>query len=301
MLNTREAIANLLQDSFLKTHDIRKLEIDESDQFAFAIQIDRSRALEAWQLMRSRLEQTHRYPVLTEGWGSDDFFSRFYYGEEVSDGKLPSTSPESIIADAAVVDLEAFLAGCKAASRQYLEDSIDYSLAGTREQFSACPDRSQIRALIDNGTIHSEFDFEKWLLNWEVQNYGADQARTAPDTSYLEWFEPDQPTLLLLPIDNGWDALAYLHWYGACSAGTPVAIRFLKKWYQQYQAELVCHYGTMLQFQVGNRPTCLEEAFELAWEQVALAECTTILPGISLRNHARSLLAVDRWFLHERP
>lgn len=36
-------------------------------------------------------------------------------------------------------------------------------------------------------------------------------------------------------------------------------------------------------------------------EQVALAECTTLLPGVSMRDHARALLAVNRWFIHERP
>jgi hypothetical protein len=102
--------------------------------------------------------------------------------------------------------------------------------------------------------------------------------------------------LLLLPIENGWNSLAYLHWYGACTAGSSVAISFLKKWHQQYNAELVCHYGTMLQFNVGRCPISPEEAFELAWEQEALAECTTILPGISLRDHARSLLKVKQWF-----
>jgi hypothetical protein len=84
-------------------------------------------------------------------------------------------------------------------------------------------------------------------------------------------------------------------------AGTTVAIGFLKKWHQEYNAELVYHYGTMLQLNVGRRPTTPEAAFDLAWQQEALAECTTILPGVALRDHARSLLIVDRWFLHERP
>jgi hypothetical protein len=107
--------------------------------------------------------------------------------------------------------------------------------------------------------------------------------------------------LLLLPIDNGWDSLAYLHWFGACTAGTTVAISFLKQWHQRYNAELFGLYGTMLQLQVGRLPTTPAEAFELAWQQEALAECTTVMPGVCLRDHARSLLTVDRWFLHERP
>ncbi|HIK18118.1 MAG TPA: DUF4253 domain-containing protein [Leptolyngbyaceae cyanobacterium M33_DOE_097] len=95
--------------------------------------------------------------------------------------------------------------------------------------------------------------------------------------------------------------LAYLHWFGAWASGTPVVIGFLKQWHQRYNAELVCHYGTMLQLTVEKRPATPAEAFDLAWQQEALAPCTTLLPGVTLRDHARSLLTVNRWFLHERP
>ncbi len=198
--------------------------------------------------------------------------------------------------------MESFLASRQASRTEYLEDCIDFSLASTRDHFGSCPDRSQIEALIQNNTVQSYVDLEQWLLNWELQNFGK-AAIVASDTRYLDWFEPDSPQapLLLLPTEHSWECLAYLHWYGACSAGTPIAMGFLKQWHQQYGAELVCHYGTMLQFIVGRPPTTLEEAFQLAWEQETLAECTTILPGVCLRDHARSLLTVDRWFLHERP
>jgi Domain of unknown function (DUF4253) len=303
MLNTIEAISNLLQGSFLEGQEIRQLEIDESDECAFAIEVPRANALDAWHLMKSYLRDIKRYPVLTEGWGSDDYFSRFYYREEENDGKLQGISPREIIARVPMANLEAFLETRRIARKEYLEDSIDYSLARTRERFGECPDNSQIRELIDSATIQSTVDLEKWLFDWELQHFNYEDATTAPDTGYLDWFEPDSKTaiLMLLPIENGWDSLAYIHWFGACSAGTTVAISFLKRWNQRYNAELVCHYGTMLQLNVGRLPGTPEEAFELAWQQEALAECTTILPGISLRDHARSLLTVNRWFLHERP
>lgn len=57
----------------------------------------------------------------------------------------------------------------------------------------------------------------------------------------------------------------------------------------------------MLLLNVGRLPSTPEEAFQLACEQEAIAECTTMLPGVSLRNHTRALLSVNRWFLHERP
>lgn len=303
MLDNIEHLAQLLQGSFLEGSEIRQLKIDESDQIAFAIKVKASEVVEAWDLLRSHLKQTGRYPIVTEGWGADDVFSRFYYKEEAFDGKLQDISPESIITSIPTSNLENFWEKRNAYCVKRLEDSIARALEETGKHFGSCPDEAQIRELVDNGTISSCVDLEKWLFHWELQNFSTEDALCVPSTEYFQWEEPygRDATLLLLPIENGWDSLAYLHWWGACSAGTNVAIDFLKQWNQKYDAEIVCHYGTMLQFKVGKRPLTPEDAFDLACGQEALAECTTILPGISLRNHARSLLIVDRWFLHERP
>ncbi len=301
VFNTVEAVSNLLQGSFLADCEIRQLTIDQSDQFAFAIQVEPVEALEAWNLLRSHLEQTKRYPLLSYAWGGgNDFFSRFYYQEEQAYSLLPDTSPAAILAaQVSNAALDAWLEKQKTANLEYFEDAVASCLLEVNQQFEVSLD-SQIRALIRNGTIQSSFDLEKWLFEWELEQLG-DRDLT-PNTAYLDWFEPnDQITLILLPIQNSWEVLAYLHWYGACGAGSTVAIGFLKKWHHHYQAELVCHYGTMLQLQVGRLPASPAEAFQLAWEQVALAPCTTALPGISLRNHARALLVTKQWFLHERP
>lgn len=303
MLYTIKKICNLLKGTFLEGSEIRQLKIDESDECAFEVKVPTSSAFDAWQLMRSKLKNMQQYPILTYGWGSDDYFSRFYYREEKNDGKLQGISPREIIADVPTVNLDAFLETKIVARKEFLDDSIAFSLAETKERFGRCPSDSQVRELIRENIIQSTFGLEKWLLEWELQHFNYDDVLATPETKYLDWFEPDNQSaiLMILPVDNGWDTLAYIHWYGACSAGTPVAISFLKKWGQQYGAELVCHYGTMLQLNVRNLPETPEEALELAWHQEALAECTTMLPGISLRHHARSLLSVNRWFLHERP
>jgi hypothetical protein len=73
-----------------------------------------------------------------------------------------------------------------------------------------------------------------------------------------------------------------------------------KAW-QAYGAELVAHFGTMLQFVVSRPPQTLDQAFALAVQQNAVAPCTLALPGVSLREHVRALMCVDKWFLHERP
>jgi len=257
MINTLEAMTNLLQSSFLANREIQQLPIDKSAQYAFAIEVNHTEAIAAWNLMRSHLETTKRYPVITYGWGSNDFFARFYYNEEVVDRKLQSASPEEIIATVSMAEVETFLEKAKTDSPQYLDD---------------------------------------------LQKFNNLEDIMAFETSYLDWFEPAETlTLILLPTQNSWDTLAYIHWFGACYVGTSVAMGFLKKWHQQYLAELVCHYGTMLQLNVGKLPSNPEEAFQLAWEQEAIAPCTTMLPGVSLSDHARALLSVNRWFLHERP
>ncbi len=134
MLNIIDAISQLLQGSFLEGQSVRQLEIPDSNQWAFLLAVDPANALNAWYLMRSLLRETGRYPVLSEGWGSDDFFSRFYYQEEVANGKLLSSSPEAIIASTSMADLEAFLAARKASRAEYLENDVSFSLASTRDR-----------------------------------------------------------------------------------------------------------------------------------------------------------------------
>ena len=104
-----------------------------------------------------------------------------------------------------------------------------------------------------------------------------------------------------MPTINSWEIPAYISWYGAESCSSELVVALLKYWHEKYGAELVAHYGTMLQLVTQTLPTSPEEAFRLAWEQQVIAPCTTCLPGISLRNHAREMLHCHQWFLHERP
>ena len=74
-----------------------------------------------------------------------------------------------------------------------------------------------------------------------------------------------------------------------------------RRWHDQFGAELVAHYGVMIKFVVRRPPSTLDVAWQLAREQELIAECTTILPGVPLRHHARALVGRDTWFLFERP
>jgi hypothetical protein len=282
---------------------LRCLSIPTADSVALMLEVDPPQALEVWQQLYAGVSQTQHYPVITENWGAEDFFSRFYYQEEQSQGMLADVSPLSIIAQAGGQSMESYLQARRQAESEYLEEVFADALMLTEQRYGQRPDRSEIKALINQGQIQSRVDLEQWLWQWEQKTFDVSRV-VAPDyTGYLDWFSGSSPLtpVLLLPTPNSWDTLAYLHWFGACTCGTPVAICFLEHWHQQYGAELVCHYGTMLQFQVKRRPQTPTEAFQLAWEQEALAPCTTLLPGISLRDHARALMNVDHWFLHERP
>lgn len=264
--------------------------------------------------MRSLVAQTQRYPLVTLGWNyesnrqreweeaviQENFFSRFCFVEE----SLTDTSPEAIILQAQTADIDRYLAEEEDISPESLED-IDYILEKIDNNFSQSPSKSQIQQLIETGKITTGIELEKWLFDWQMKNVDRQQIHSTLDFSYQDWFEPNDPfdimALMLLPTTNSWDSLAYLHWYGSSYQRSPITIAFLKQWYQLYQAELVCHYGTMLQFYVNNPPTTPETAFELAKQQIALAFSTTFPLGVSPREHASALLYLQQWFIHERP
>ncbi|AFY74214.1 hypothetical protein Syn7502_02205 [Synechococcus sp. PCC 7502] len=295
-------IQALLQGSFLAHAQMMELEIPRTKDVAIAIAITPENKIAAWKLLKSHLAQTQRYPVITTSWGRNlstweqsmldaDLFSRFYFDEEYPE----QLSPEAMIAR---VDLynDDYLAECLRSESQTfthnLRKQLQFELENTESKFGIIPSESEIWGSKEIQTI---VDVERYLLKWEQQH----NLTPTIDLGYQDWFEPrDQAlVLVLLPNPHSWNALAYLSWFG----GSKHAIPLIRQWHRDFGAELVCHYGTMLQFFVERPPTDFNKAFELAWQQVALAPCTTFLPGVSIRNHARALLKLDRWFIHERP
>jgi hypothetical protein len=104
-----------------------------------------------------------------------------------------------------------------------------------------------------------------------------------------------------MPSERHWEAPSYINWFASTSHSSQLVVALLREWNTKYGAELVAHHGTMLEFTASRLPSSPEEAFHLAWQQETIAPCTTILPGVSLRDHARAMLHTNRWFLHERP
>lgn len=147
---------------------------------------------------------------------------------------------------------------------------------------------------------------ENWLFNWELEHLYPEVAFVPPDLQYLylDWYEPADIldyTLVLLPTAKSWEALAYIHWFGAESSSSELMIALLRSRSARFEAELVVHDGLNLLFNVHQRPSTPEDAFQLAVEHEIFAGDTLHLPGISIRDHARTLLHIDRWCLLSKP
>jgi hypothetical protein len=289
-----------LQGTPLGELDWRRVPVPGNGEHAWVarVPVDARRAL--WQQARARVERTGRWPLVTTLWSggappdadqlSEDLFGRFSYGTGASRDDL---SPRSFIGSAASIDAADVLQ--ELAEQEWIPDEQDQlqswrdelastggSLDGFDEAWAACRgDRLR---------------FERWLVARE-----AEQGRADPELGRQPNFDPDNAWLVLLPTTDGEDALAYLHWFGL-ERGTPDGfIALLRRWREAHGAELLAHYGTMLEFVVTRPPQDLDTALSLAREHDLAAPCTMALPGIALRHYALGLVGHPEWFLHERP
>lgn len=263
--------------------------------------------------MRGRLDQSGRWPVLAlvqsshlSSWHeqvrSTDIFSRFYFEEERREGREDDT-PESVIAAAELIDATRAVAELPEDDSVTLEDSVSICRQGTERRFGRVPEVLDLGDFLAEHGLRSQREVERWFLEWELAHCDAPLELDQLGLEHMKWYEPRQKeiALVLLPTRNCWEALAYINWFASQRCSSQILVALLRDWSSRYGAELVAHYGTMLQL-IANRPPCsIEEAFDLAWQQHTVAQCTTILPGVSPRDHARALLRTDRWFLHERP
>lgn len=120
----------------------------------------------------------------------------------------------------------------------------------------------------------------------------------------LDWYVPTQEqatALVLLPTPRAWESLAYQAWYPMEGIPAVQLLALLRSWEHRFGAELVANWGTMLQLVVARPPQTLDEATALAFEHLAVAPCTTVLPGSHTAAYARALVGRGTWFLHERP
>jgi hypothetical protein len=264
-------IKQIIKNTIIAETQIIELKIPQTEKTALAMEIDIDNKIEVWEIMRNLFSQTQFYPIIVTCW----LGKTVNWANDVINGDL----------------------FCRFGYQQELVDN-SYKNNSIPELMTKI-DKINIQDFLHKKTEITPEEFNKKLVFLEQQN----QEKNLIDLRYLEWYEPiDQPlALLLLPVENSWEILAYLHWYGAESLGSDTVMAMLRYWHKKYQIELVCHYGTMLQLKAKNKPKTCQEALQLAIEQEIIAPCTTMLPGISLEDHACALLKSDYWFLHERP
>ncbi|MEM7595835.1 MAG: hypothetical protein AAF383_30775 [Cyanobacteria bacterium P01_A01_bin.83] len=66
MIQTLEELAKILQSTVLKDSNIAVIEIPKSKGLAFAIEVPRPTMLDYWRLLRSLMDITKMYPILTD-------------------------------------------------------------------------------------------------------------------------------------------------------------------------------------------------------------------------------------------
>lgn len=310
MIHAPEELAALLSGGPLHGATVHTLWPPQSTAHALAIDLNGHADREqAWLLLRSLLDETGRYPLLTQKDHAE--LALLEVPDPPDDGG--GGWVEGVVAEATKLDPTGYLS-CgghpSASSPKRATDLIDQALDENGEgafaqlmieRFGQAPPVEQIRALKAAQVLCTNADFERWLLDWEVGLCGR-AACDPEELGYLDGHEfqhGDAATIVLLPTRLHWQAFLYMGWYGMNDA--PAQAAALRSWGELHGAELAAAYGTTLHLRVARPPAGLDEAFMLALAHYHFAPDTFILPQVSLRKHAKALQESDRWFFHARP
>lgn len=145
----------------------------------------------------------------------------------------------------------------------------------------------------------TEPEWDAWL--YELLIADAD-LRAEVEVGHLRgtrtWYRPPRIAIALLPDARGWLAPAFLSFH-SCETGDRAAglAAVQRRWEQDYRAELVAHWGTMLQYTVGRPPQDPADAYRVAGEHKDIAS------SLQMYRYelALALPGSDAWFLHDRP
>ncbi len=312
--STFDEFKAIVADSDLSQCNAIELEVPGHEETAIALQVDRELAFDAWTTGRSLVEKTHRWPVLNLSWGgasgkwekvlSDDdlLFDRDVFSHEMFDGDRQGASVADLISGAQSIQLREKYREMAATQEEYFDEAVEYELEPLADAGATPPSAESVINELRSGDVSLSLALCKWLWAWRQEH--PEVPALEADSTHIQWFEPTENeilSLLFLPTRNSWEVPAFIQWYGAETAGTEVVIAALKDWHDRYGAELVAHYGTMLQLTTSSRPADMNEAMQLAFEQDTLAPCTIAPSGVSLLEHAATLMHTNRWFLHDRP
>jgi Domain of unknown function (DUF4253) len=305
MIDSPDEISELLRNTILAGCEVVSIRVLDTVDTAIAVKINVDHIEESWKVARNLLARTERWPIVSTTWGGgggsfrealeeSQLFSRFYY-EEAPDNK--DVSPEAIIAKSATVDVEAFL---KRLDVEYAEQyEGGWADAWIEDELQRC--EQEIGRRPKDEELNSEISAKPTQIDrWMFEQQIAKDALPPPEPTPFQWFDPDNAYLLLLPTMSGWESLAYEHFFGA-QEGSEYYIALGKSWEERFGAELMAHYGTMLQCYASKPPTDPLVAWQLAREHDMAAGSTLAPAGVYIRQYAGVLMSHDRWFLHDRP
>jgi hypothetical protein len=314
LIQTIDSLANALVGTPLEGHSIREMWTCSTVDSIFVIDIDGNHTEDDFAFLSSLMKLTGRQPAIS----NPDYVEMTLLSYPPSDSL---TTDGDWIANKSAEALLVYEAqygsygGTLNASNliktkeKYLFDWLDialdhwsHPLGEILKRFGEAPTVHEIRHLHEAGVLRTDAELERWLFDWEIKRFG-DAALAPQSVEYLNGFEFDggfANVAVLLPTELPWKTLLYMGWDG-CEHSVAEKSAALRSWNERYGAEIVGSFITTLHLKVKRRPQNVDEAFTLALEHYNFASDTLVLPGISIREHARALLSMDHWFFHSKP
>ncbi|MCG5460515.1 DUF4253 domain-containing protein [Micromonospora sp. MED01] len=250
--------------------------------------VDPDRLHEVWQAADALVPVIGRRPVMV----TDDFDDALTIRSKPEQG--PSESELRAFVEAAASSEPWLTYRHHRVDQQVDEDEIEFYARGTTGV--------DLTALVPDVVLPTPLPvleralYDRLLADADLHAQVLGNVRLVTQTDY--WYTPDSVLLMLLPTSDVRASAYWVDFYGALTEEEQQRLaEVLAQWRHRWDARLVASWGTMLQFQVGRRPTPGDEAWAAAGQLKALA------PDLELSQWevAVALAAGDAWFVHNRP
>ena len=144
-----------------------------------------------------------------------------------------------------------------------------------------------------NQEMAEEFGYQINPKSWPDEG-GVVEPRLSRLALYQYRSKPEAVTLALVPTRASWEVPAFFRWgdFNRCPSPAEHVV-LLKRWHEQYGAEVVALWRDALEVQVQRLPCDQAEALALAWEH--LAYCDDITDATTIEELAKILMASQVW------